>query len=79
MSLLNSTRLATAIAVVAAPVFAHPGHVAETSGHTHWFALGAVGVAAVVAIWAIRKSKKTKTIESVEKADSSDHDDLQEA
>lgn len=29
---------------------AHPGHVAEVAGHTHWFAIGALVAAAVVVL-----------------------------
>jgi hypothetical protein len=42
--LLLLTLMATA-----APAAAHPGHVAETAGHAHWLALGAIGLAALIA------------------------------
>jgi hypothetical protein len=37
------------LVATAAPALAHPGHVAETAGHAHWLALGAIGLAALVA------------------------------
>lgn len=37
------------LATTVAPTFAHPGHVAPTDGHSHWFALGAIGLAALTA------------------------------
>ena len=37
------------LVATAAPALAHPGHVAETAGHAHWLALGAIGLAALIA------------------------------
>ncbi len=34
--------------VFAAPALAHPGHVAEQAGHSHWLALAAGGVAVAI-------------------------------
>ncbi|NAZ37387.1 DUF6732 family protein [Rubellimicrobium sp. CFH 75288] len=38
--------------VLPAPILAHPGHVAESAGHDHWLAAGALGLAALVTAWA---------------------------
>ena len=43
----------TATALLAAgPALAHPGHVAETSGHDHLIALGALAIGVAIALWA---------------------------
>lgn len=45
---MTSRLLALFIAVTPSAALAHPGHVAESSGHTHWLALvilGALGLA----------------------------------
>jgi hypothetical protein len=34
--------------LLAAPALAHPGHLAESGGHTHWLALMAVATALVI-------------------------------
>lgn len=36
--------------VLAAPAVAHPGHLAEQAGHSHWLAPAAIIAAIVVAI-----------------------------
>jgi hypothetical protein len=33
----------------AVPALAHPGHLEEVAGHTHWLALGALSFAALIA------------------------------
>ena len=33
------------VLLLAAPAFAHPGHVAEAAGHSHFLALGIVAYA----------------------------------
>jgi hypothetical protein len=40
---------AVPFALVAAPAFAHPGHLAEQAGHNHYVALAATILAAAVA------------------------------
>ena len=41
---------------VAAPAFAHPGHVAEAAGHSHFLALGAFAAALGIVAYAIARS-----------------------
>ncbi|WP_417268960.1 DUF6732 family protein [Celeribacter sp.] len=43
--------LAFFFALIAAPSFAHPGHIVDAAGHDHWIAGIALGVAAGIAIW----------------------------
>ncbi len=38
---------------------AHPGHLIELGGHSHWVAAGAIGLAAAVAIWGKLKDRKS--------------------
>ncbi len=38
--------------LLAAPALAHPGHMTEAAGHSHWLGLAALGGALFVAILA---------------------------
>lgn len=40
---MKTTFLATLIAALPSAAFAHPGHVVEADGHTHWVALVILG------------------------------------
>lgn len=51
------TLISVILVGAAGPALAHPTHVTEASGHTHWFA-AAVAVVVVVAIVALWQSKK---------------------
>ncbi|WP_380054788.1 DUF6732 family protein [Falsihalocynthiibacter sp. SS001] len=64
-----------ALALVGTPVLAHPGHVIETAGHSHWGALVALGAAVAVGVWAAKGRKKTTS----EEASSEDEEELAEA
>ena len=44
------------VLLLAAPAFAHPGHVAEAAGHSHVLALGAFAAALGIAAYAIARS-----------------------
>jgi hypothetical protein len=44
------------VLLVAAPAFAHPGHVAEAAGHSHFLALGAFAAALGIAAYAVARS-----------------------
>jgi hypothetical protein len=45
------TRLvALPLLALATPALAHPGHLAESAGHTHWLALASFGAAAAIAV-----------------------------
>ena len=55
------TIIATAATLIATPVLADPGHYAQSHGHSHWVAAGALALAAVigaVALWKTRSAKK---------------------
>ena len=43
------TILIAAAVLAPAPALAHPGHLGELAGHSHWLALGALAAAAVIA------------------------------
>ena len=44
------------LVLLAAPAFAHPGHVAEAAGHSHFLALGAFAAALGIVAYAIARS-----------------------
>lgn len=51
---MKTTLLATLIAALPGAALAHPGHVVEAGGHTHWVALvilGGLGLA--LAVWGL--------------------------
>ena len=45
--------LAVLAVLTASPALAHPGHLTETAGHTHWLALGTLAVAAGLGVAAL--------------------------
>ena len=56
-------KLAILTALTATPALADPGHFAESHGHSHWLALGALALAAAigaVALWRGRSAKKAE-------------------
>jgi hydrogenase/urease accessory protein HupE len=44
------------VLLLAAPAFAHPGHVAEAAGHSHFLALGAFAAALGIVAYAVARS-----------------------
>ena len=54
------TIAAVTAALIATPAFAHPGHFAESHGHAHWLAAGALALAAVIGAVALWRSRATK-------------------
>ncbi len=55
--------ITTLVILLATPALADPGHFAESHGHNHWLAAGALALAAVigaVALWKGRKAKAAK-------------------
>jgi hypothetical protein len=47
--------------VLAAPAFAHPGHLAEQAGHGHWLALAAAaGAVAILVVAAALSSVRRR-------------------
>jgi hypothetical protein len=57
-----SRLIALSFALLSATAFAHPGHLVEQSGHSHWVALAAtLTAAAIVVVGAVRAlSRKRK-------------------
>ncbi|HUF87563.1 MAG TPA: DUF6732 family protein [Thermohalobaculum sp.] len=54
--------VATLAVLLATPALAHPGHVAEAGGHSHWYVPGALGLALMIAgaaLWRGRRAKRS--------------------
>ncbi len=49
---------------LAAPAFAHPGHVEEAAGHTHWLAVAAAGAAIVIGLWFGVRRRRANRLDS---------------
>lgn len=56
-------RLSFFLALLAAPAYAHVGHLGGMAGHDHWIAGIAIGVAVGVGIWGALKGKKEEASE----------------
>ncbi len=41
----------TATMLAASPAFGHTGHAAESAGHSHWLAVGAISVALAITVF----------------------------
>ncbi len=52
-------------ALAAGPALAHPGHLGELAGHSHWIALGALVAAAAIAA-ALAKMKGSDEAEEAD-------------
>ena len=55
--------IATVAILAATPALAHPGHYAESAGHSHWLAVGALALAFAIAgaaLWRGRRAKAAK-------------------
>jgi hypothetical protein len=46
----------TALIASAAPALAHPGHLQDSAGHTHWIGLAAVSFAGLIAFAGVVRS-----------------------
>lgn len=44
--------------VIPGMCMAHPGHLVEAAGHTHWVAGAAIGAAIVLGLWAGLRGRK---------------------
>ncbi|RVT87320.1 hypothetical protein DXV76_04355 [Rhodobacteraceae bacterium CCMM004] len=44
--------------ILPAAALAHPGHVAESAGHTHWIAAAAIAAAAAVTVWQVLRIRR---------------------
>ncbi|SET58551.1 DUF6732 family protein [Oceanicella actignis] len=69
--------IAAVLGLAAAPALAHPGHLAEVSGHSHWLAAGAMLAAAALAAW-LAKSRG-RAAEAEDEAEDSQADAQPEA
>lgn len=56
---------------------AHPGHLIEVAGHSHWLGAAALGAAIALGAWAALKGKKSQSSEAEEAE--LDDEELQEA
>lgn len=60
----------TVLAVAsAAPVGAHPGHLADVAGHDHWVAGAAIGLAIALGLYGVLKGKKAQDASKAEAED----------
>jgi hypothetical protein len=48
----------------AAPALAHPGHLQEAAGHTHWIAVGALCFAGLIALTGLARSLRRRRPEA---------------
>lgn len=46
------------LGLMATPLSAHPGHLIEAAGHSHWGALIALGGAIAIGAWVAKGKKK---------------------
>lgn len=67
------------LAGMATPLAAHPGHLIEAAGHSHWGALIALGGAVAVGIWAAKGKKKPASEDASAEDDGVSEEELQEA
>lgn len=51
------TLMSVILALLAAPAFAHPTHIIEVAGHSHWIGLAAIAAAAAAALWQAKKGR----------------------
>ena len=54
------TILITAAVLAPVPAMAHPGHLGELAGHSHWLALGALAAAVAIAAVVAKATGKAK-------------------
>jgi hypothetical protein len=48
--------IALSFVILSAPALAHPGHLAEQSGHSHWVALAATLLAAAIVVVGVARA-----------------------
>lgn len=62
-----------AVAILAGPAIAHPGHIGEVAGHTHVGGMILIGLAAAIGLWAaLRGAKKHEPKDDAVDAESDD-------
>ncbi|MEL6313981.1 MAG: DUF6732 family protein [Pseudomonadota bacterium] len=52
--------------LLAAPAYAHPGHLAEVAGHGHWLGAAAIGAAIAIGLVIGLKGRKAREEEVAE-------------
>ena len=50
--------IAAFFAAMSAAAMAHPGHIADVAGHSHWLGWAAVAGAGLLAAWLGKKNRK---------------------
>ena len=55
--------IVTAAALLATPALADPGHFAQSHGHSHWLAAGALALAAILGAVALWRSRTRQTVD----------------
>lgn len=62
-----------AVAILAGPAIAHPGHIGEVAGHTHVGGMILIGLAAAIGLWAaLRGARKAKHEQDASEAETDD-------
>ncbi|AML51236.1 DUF6732 family protein [Falsihalocynthiibacter arcticus] len=61
--------LSAVLVVTGLPVMAHPGHLIEAAGHTHWGAAIALGGAIAIGLWVAKGRKKPEAEEAEAEAE----------
>lgn len=65
--------------VAAGTAQAHPGHLAEAAGHSHWLGAAAIGAAIALGLWAALKGRKAAAAGQQAGEDADDTEQQQEA
>jgi len=66
------TLISVMLALLAAPAFAHPTHIIEVAGHSHWIGLAAIAAAAAAALWQAKKGRDEEASEEDETEEETD-------
>lgn len=68
-----------AVAILAGPAIAHPGHIGEVAGHGHVGGMFLIGLAAAIGLWAALRGAKKARSEHEENEAETDDEAVQEA
>jgi len=66
------TLMSVILALLAAPAFAHPTHIIEVAGHSHWIGLAAIAAAAAAALWQAKKGRDEEASQEDETEEETD-------
>ncbi|WP_457650706.1 DUF6732 family protein [Profundibacter sp.] len=66
------TLMSVIVALLAAPAFAHPTHIIEVAGHSHWIGLAAIAAAAAAALWQAKKGRDEEASQEDETEEETD-------